>query len=249
MKLLYLLGLSISLSEIVSPIQEIIICDKSHLGDKICNPECDNEENNWDNQDCENNHCFCEPHKLGDGFCNWECVNFACGWDGGDCCENWMLYDGYCDSACYVERFKYDNGDCKTELGTCKCPDSSIGDDDCNFHCSDHPECLNEMGDCCFKFEIGDGHCEEYCYTATTDWDGGDCFVNPPRNCPCWERGILGNGICDPECDTEACVHDFGDCCNPKLLGNGVCDPSCDTEFLDYDGHDCAHISIGEIIN
>ncbi|CAG9326886.1 unnamed protein product [Blepharisma stoltei] len=187
----------------------------------------------------ENNVCNCDESMLGDGICQWECVNFACNWDHGDCCENWMLYNDFCDAACYLEKFKWDQGACKKPLGKCKCSWNDIGNGFCNWHCSDHIECLMEGGDCCFYFEVGDGRCEEYCYNIENNWDGGDCFKNPPKDCPCYEKGLLGDGVCNKECDTEECVHDFGDCCDEKLLGNGVCDESCNTEVLDFDGGDC----------
>lgn len=188
----------------------------------------------------ENLVCNCDESKLGDGVCNWECMNWACNWDHGDCCENWMLYNNYCDAACYLEEFDYDQGDCSFKPpGLCKCPVSTLGDKKCNWHCSDHIECLMERGDCCFKFEIGDTRCDEYCYSEENRWDGGDCFKNPPVDCDCWKKGLLGNGECNPECDTEECVHDFGDCCETSMLGNGICDQSCNTEVLGFDEGDC----------
>ena len=235
MNILFSLCLGLCLSKVLDSCQ----CDTSLLGNGKCDSECDTADCNWDGKDCENLHCFCEESMLGNGVCDWDCVNKACNWDGGDCCENWMLYNNFCDAPCFLEEFQYDMGACGDYLGACMCPDSEIGDHHCNFYCSDHPECLNERGDCCFKFEIGDGRCEEYCYSKKNKWDGGDCFVNPPVECECWKKGILGNGVCDPECDTEVCVHDFGDCCDKALLGNGVCDQSCNTSVLGFDGGDC----------
>ena len=233
--ILFPLSLALAAQEVL----ESCPCSDSKIGDNYCHEDCNIEECDFDGGDCDGLECTCDPSILGDGNCDWLCVNYACGWDAGDCCENWMLYNSVCDAACYTEEFKLDNGDCRQELGPCKCSWRSVGDDDCKYECSDHPECLDDLGDCCFEFEVGDGHCEEYCYDPNHDWDGGDCFKHPPEECAGWEEGVLGDGTCDEEYNTEECWYDMGDCCYPEMLGNGVCDPSCNNSFFDYDGGDC----------
>lgn len=147
-----------------------------------------------------------------------------------------MLYNGFCDAPCYLEQFNFDNQDCAQPLTACEYKWATVGDGVCKFQPSDHPECLNDLGDCCFDFEVGDGHCEEYCYSPVNNWDGGDCFVEPPVDCACWQEGILGNGVCDELCRTEECWYDMGDCCTDEMLGNGECDPECSDW---YDELDC----------
>lgn len=53
----------------------------------------------------------------------------------------------------------------------------------------------------------------------------------------------VGNGVCNPECNTEKNYFDWGDCsetCPADLIGNGVCDIPCNTEKYRFDGGDCA---------
>ena len=171
-------------------------CKESKIGDLHCDKDCNVEACNFDNGDCEGQECNCDESMLGDSICNWECVKASCEFDKGDCCANWMLYNDFCDAPCYVEKFKYDNGNCKNGLGNCQWTWDSVFDEECQYGSSDHPECLNDMGDCCFEFEVGDGHCEEYCYDPKHDFDKGDCFKEIPEGCECWGNGLLGNNTC-----------------------------------------------------
>ena len=57
---------------------------------------------------------------------------------------------------------------------------------------------------------------------------------------------LLGNGVCNQACLTEACLDDLGDCagCNTECqltsVGNGICDKQCNKLGLcDKDGGDC----------
>jgi len=77
---------------------------------------------------------------------------------------------------------------------------------------------------------------------------GALCAPNCPRN---W----LGDGECDPGCDSEACGHDGGDCdarsrtnaaaaqCAPGCVeswrGDKECDEECNTARCGFDGDDC----------
>ena len=62
---------------------------------------------------------------------------------------------------------------------------------------------------------------------------------------------LLGNGICDPNCDSSYCGFDLGDCgycssgCTQKMLENTVCDEDCNTYKCDYDNHYCEICSPG----
>ncbi|CEM25079.1 unnamed protein product [Vitrella brassicaformis CCMP3155] len=58
---------------------------------------------------------------------------------------------------------------------------------------------------------------------------------------------LLGNGVCDAECNTEACGNDGGDCkgdlcasgCHPEHRGDGFCDPLCNVAACKFDDGDC----------
>ncbi len=80
---------------------------------------------------------------------------------------------------------------------------------------------------------------------------GTSCATNCPRT---W----LGDGECDPGCDTSACEHDGGDCagtgarpavigptfcapgCQSGWIADRECDVECDTEACRFDGGDCS---------
>lgn len=62
----------------------------------------------------------------------------------------------------------------------------------------------------------------------------------------------FGNGVCDPECDSEDALYDGFDCepataeCGPSgdrqcrnIFANGVCDMECDSPGCVWDGGDC----------
>ena len=51
---------------------------------------------------------------------------------------------------------------------------------------------------------------------------------------------LVGDGICNEECNTEAYWGDNGDCTTCWFWnGDGVCDSDCNTEEFNYDGGDC----------
>ncbi|ELU14075.1 hypothetical protein CAPTEDRAFT_125907, partial [Capitella teleta] len=56
---------------------------------------------------------------------------------------------------------------------------------------------------------------------------------------------LLGNGVCDPECDHPVTHSDAGDCggiraeCQWLDVENGICDPQCNNQMNDWDGGDC----------
>lgn len=57
---------------------------------------------------------------------------------------------------------------------------------------------------------------------------------------------MVGDGICQPACDTSACSRDGGDCvsgcapgCPPSWVGNGVGNSECNSAACSDDGGDC----------
>ena len=94
---------------------------------------------------------------------------------------------------------------------------------------------------------------------AACDYDGGDCI----QLCKCWDKQeLLGNGECDPICNTTNCDWDRFDCkqlddqqyfdecnktfvageheCDPKWINDGWCDNYCQNNiYCNNDGDDC----------
>ncbi|KAF7458436.1 notch (dsl) domain-containing protein [Cryptosporidium felis] len=152
------------------------------------------------------------------------------------CKESWVN-DGWCDKECFSDDCGNDGKDC---LGWCA------------------PECRPSW--------LGDGQCDIDCFNSKCNWDNGDCrdenfemrkklvlklekisvkFEFDYSNCNC-NKELLGNNICDIECNTIECNMDKGDClhrCNSRCintwLGDGQCDPSCDTKECFFDKGDC----------
>ena len=65
-----------------------------------------------------------------------------------------------------------------------------------------------------------------------------------------WQQSCLRsawkNGICDYDCNNEACDYDGGDCsqtcsCDIDLWFNGVCDESCNNTICAHDFYSCDH--------
>ena len=50
---------------------------------------------------------------------------------------------------------------------------------------------------------------------------------------------MLGDSVCNPECNDSVHFYDEGDCCDQENVGNSQCDPECDLEMFEYDGGDC----------
>ncbi|KAH3731607.1 LNR domain protein [Pelomyxa schiedti] len=100
---------------------------------------------------------------------------------------------------------------------------------------------------------VGDGTCDIECYTATYNWDGGDCNNTDQCNLGC-EEDDIGDEWCDPWCMTEACEFDGGDCgvstcgnwsCNGTAPADGTCDYECATEDCLWDSGDCLYLNCG----
>ena len=83
-----------------------------------------------------------------------------------------------------------------------------------------HQECNTKLlrysdGDCnkvCEPDWIGDNYCDNNCWNAENQWDGGDCdaqIAAQPHYC---EKEWIGDGTCDPTCNYEETQWDGGDC-------------------------------------
>ena len=115
--------------------------------------------------------------------------------------------------------------------------------------------------DGCPNSWVGDVHwCDDVCWNAACNWDGGDCleeYGEPPCAEGCGSEQI-GDGTCDEACNVEACGLDDGDCyveeededdlepghCAPGCPDAWVgdvhwCDDACYNEACNWDGGDC----------
>ena len=89
----------------------------------------------------------------------------------------------------------------------------------------------------------GHGTCIDGVCVCNFGWDGNDCSKIKLCNPLCPEVWI-GDGVCDPYCDTPDCLQDKGDCqdvciCPNVWLGDGSCDQLCNNTICNYDGGDC----------
>jgi hypothetical protein len=80
------------------------------------------------------------------------------------------------------------------------------------------------------------------CYNEICGWDWGDCSY---PGCDC-AVDLLFNGVCDEECNVDACAFDNSACkidgcslCENDEIGNGSCDLSCNIASCEFDGGDC----------
>ena len=66
----------------------------------------------------------------------------------------------------------------------------------------------------------------------------------------CPSTALMGNGVCDANCNVTACYNDGGDCltftavdCSPgcpiSWIGDGICDTACQTPECSDDAGDC----------
>ncbi|XP_022795137.1 fibrillin-1-like [Stylophora pistillata] len=114
--------------------------------------------------------------------------------------------------------------------GSCQCDFYYTGKkcqiNNCPSQCSGHGTCIDGVCVCNFG------------------WEGYDCSKVKLCTLLCPEHWI-GDGVCDPSCNTPMCLHDKGDCqdicvCPDTWLGDGLCDHTCNSTSCDYDGGDCA---------
>lgn len=173
----------------------------------------------------------CLEDWVGDGWCDSECNVAECGYDGPDC-EGWCggecrpdwPGDGQCDVECYKEECGWDGGDCKDWK-------------DRN---------LPSAHDLQKKVEEAAG--SEDPDAAVEALLAKDLQLSA---CDCL-KGKLGNGVCNPECNTYECQFDGFDCkqmcdieCPHVWLGDGKCDKECDVPACFNDKGDCDSCSEG----
>ncbi|CDJ68252.1 notch (DSL) domain-containing protein, putative [Eimeria necatrix] len=255
-------------------------CRKDWLKDGWCDTLCNTEACNFDEGDC-TGWCSgdCKPSWQGDGLCDAACYVAACNWDAGDCaawkeqgvqplerralqqkqkmlkqhrlqlpkckCERRLLVNGSCTPECNVPECLFDGGEC-LDMCNANCSKSWLGDGDCDREC-DNPECGHDKGDCDSKTNAS--------MQAIRKKNGNNKICD--SSCRLW---MIGNGVCDSQCNNIACGYDSGDCdnvtavvevdysvkpeavyqfCAKEWIGDGHCDPNCYNKPSRWDGGDC----------
>ncbi|KFG63336.1 notch (dsl) domain-containing protein [Toxoplasma gondii RUB] len=168
----------------------------------------------------------CLEDWVGDGWCDSECNVAECGYDGPDCegwcggeCRPGWPGDGQCDLECYKEECDWDGGDCKAWSDRSLPSVHTLQQKlaDVAANAEDPDSSVSQL----LKQELGLAACE--------------CV-----------KGKLGNGVCNPECNTYECQFDGFDCrqmcsleCPHVWLGDGKCDKECDVPECYHDKGDC----------
>ncbi|KAL8428060.1 hypothetical protein ACSSS7_007414 [Eimeria intestinalis] len=254
-------------------------CRDDWRGDGWCDTVCNTEGCNFDDGDC-TGWCAgdCKPSWLGDGNCDSACYNEACEWDKGDC-KKWKEEGVTEYNRRALQQKQKQLKQHKLELPDCKCERRLLVNGSCTPECNT-PECLFDGGECldmcnakCAKSWLGDGDCDRDCDTDECGHDKGDCDSSTNVNlqavraaantndvcdsaCRLW---MIGNSICDKQCNNKACGFDGGDCdnvsvvlevdysakpevyqfCAKEWIGDGSCDPNCFNKESKWDGGDC----------
>ncbi|KAL8270516.1 hypothetical protein Esti_005553 [Eimeria stiedai] len=254
-------------------------CKDDWRGDGWCDTVCNNDGCNFDDGDC-TGWCAgdCKPTWLGDGNCDSACYNEACEWDKGDC-KKWEDEGVKEFNRRALQQKQKQLKQHKLQLPNCKCERRLLVNGSCTPECNT-PECLFDGGECldmcnakCAKSWLGDGDCDRDCDTDECGHDKGDCDSSTNINlqavraaanttdvcassCRLW---MIGNSVCDKQCNNKACGFDGGDCdnvsvvlevdysakpevyqfCAKEWIGDGSCDPNCFNKESKWDGGDC----------
>lgn len=254
-------------------------CQSAWLGDGWCDTACNTKECDFDKGDCEG-WCSgdCKPGWPGDGFCDSSCYVEACKWDGGDC-EKWKSAGVQPIDRRALQQKRKQLLQHRLQLPDCKCERRLLVNGACTPEC-DVPECLFDGGECldmcnakCSRSWLGDGDCDRDCDARECGFDKGDCDSHTnaawralrgtdderqtcSSSCRLW---MIGNGVCDTQCNNIECGFDGGDCdnvsavlevdysakpevyqfCAKEWIGDGHCDPNCYNKPSKWDGGDC----------
>jgi hypothetical protein len=105
---------------------------------------------------------------------------------------------------------------------------------------------VSVKGQCaCSSSKLGDGVCDEDCYSEDCEWDNEDC-----KNAECvlgCLNSWIGDSTCHNACYVESCQYDNGDCqteecavgCRNSMVGDNTCQENCFNQACNYDSSDC----------
>ena len=189
-------------------------CHISMLLNDCCDPACNTEC-------CDNDLGAC----AGDNpiMCSSRATRF----DESRYCAPKCLWeqvaDGYCDPACRNEACDFDKPDC---IG---CVDDEEGD------------CARVTEESISKLFASEAFCEDggVATECQASWIGdGFCTPEEAAKCTggCADPDCAGGAnLGDVDADTVLCA----DGCVPDMVGNGVCDRQCNVDACGLDGGDC----------
>ena len=141
----------------------------------------------------------CRLYQVGDGKCDWGCNVAACTFDAQDCkgytdkCQNAWL-DGqmslwYASSPIGLTSKCFETNADGTGPGGIGTPTS---------------------------FPLRDTKCDLHCNFEACGWDGGDCasvaLQRSPQCAPGCYSHMLGDAVCQSQCNTAGCLFDLRDC-------------------------------------
>ena len=211
-------------------------CNPEHLANGVCDSDCNTHNCGWDAGDCGYCSNGCTTELLTNDVCDPVCDSFTCMYDNDAC--GWCAHDCFladlnadtCGAACNItECYGYGNNLCSTQcspgcwwgnltLGYClnECNTAS-----CNY---DADYCLCSPG--CTPDILQETTCWEEndpCATADCHFKNGACGI-----CALYcTYEMLGNGVCDPECNNQDCNYDDMDC---------SCAPGCSSVYSSTTG-------------
>ena len=204
------------------------ICNVTNLANAICDADCNTAECGWDLGDCGYCSPGCTIDLLTNDVCDPICSNLPCMFDNNLCgwcavgCFEKDLYSSACIPECNVTACQaYGSNPCYLECSP-GCTREMLGDGSCNLECCVE-ECWYDYGDClcspgCTPEIIAESTCigsTDPCATEQCNFKNGLC-----GGCAlgCTDD-MLGNGICESECNRYECNYDYMDCgCAPGCL-------------------------------
>ncbi|MBN2343532.1 MAG: hypothetical protein JXX29_05035 [Deltaproteobacteria bacterium] len=156
----------------------------------------------------------CRTEWLGNDFCNEQCNVEDCGYDDGDCTP--PSVDGDSDS------------DTDTDADSDADSDTDA-DADSDTDTDSDTDPVTACPSTCPTSWIGDGECDDLCWLAACQWDGGDCGLECATGCP---ESYINDGYCDDACLNVNCSYDGDDCLRSFLCGDSTL-PLEESEFCD----------------
>lgn len=103
---------------------------------------------------------------------------------------------------------------------------------------------LEQCGESCEFYMLGNGVCEEACYRPSCSDDYKDCNTLPDLCSYC--KTLENDSICQSKCynncnlDIEDCNIECSKNCFLKEINDGTCNGDCITPTCAYDGKDCS---------
>ena len=143
-------------------------CDPSHLGNGICDSDCDTLSSGWDASDCGFCSNGCTVELLYD-ICDPEYENLACMYDNNAC--------GWCADGCFLENLELNACVSASNVAVCE-------------EYSSNP-CFRDCSPGCFSLDLSIGYCVDACNTPECNYGSEYCLCSPGfAPIKLWGRGL-----------------------------------------------------------